>query len=114
MSKGKGSATPAAGAVAEETVLTSAMQKEAKKIVSQIAGLFAERANLNADVKEICAAAKDRGFNPKALRACAVIQNEATDERAKRQAFDDLLDQYKHACGFDSTPLGSSGRRGDD
>lgn len=79
----------------------------------KLAGFVSEIERVDAEVRELTSergtiykAAKDAGFDTKALKH--VIKNRRM-EASKRQEFEAAVDAYEHALGdFVSTPLGQA------
>jgi uncharacterized protein (UPF0335 family) len=75
-------------------------------IVSEIERHEGEKRLISQDISTIYKAAKDKGFNVKAIRA---VVRARQMERAEREALEATIDTYKHALGMlADLPLGQA------
>src|SRR5262245_21242110 len=81
-------------------------RKKIAGYIAEIESIEAQRADLKKDADEIYKAAGGANFDVKAMRA---IIRERKVDRAKRQAFESVMDAYRHALGMlADTPLGEA------
>jgi len=81
-------------------------KKQLAGYVSEIERWEGEKATIQADIGQIFAAAKESGFDTKAMR---VIIKDRKKSRAERDAFEAVCDAYKHALGMlADLPLGQA------
>lgn len=86
--------------------LTADRKKQLHGYITEIERWNAEKATIQADIGQIFNAAKDAGFDTKAMRA---VINTRKKSRAEREAFEAIVDVYLHALGdFVTTPLGQA------
>lgn len=86
--------------------LTNDQKIKLSGFIAEIEHINAEAKQLSSDRSEILKAAKEDGFDTKALRH--VIKLRAM-EKSKRDDFDNSVDAYRHAMGdFITTPLGQA------
>jgi uncharacterized protein (UPF0335 family) len=86
--------------------LTDDRKKQLAWYISEIERHEAEIAEIRADVKTKYESAKDTGFHTKAIRHVVKERKVAKD---KREAFEAVVDVYKHALGMLSDlPLGQA------
>jgi len=79
-------------------------KKQLAGYVSEIERWEGEKATIQADIGLIFNAAKDAGFDTKAMRA---VIKDRKKSRAERDAFEAICDAYKLALGMlADTPLG--------
>jgi uncharacterized protein (UPF0335 family) len=72
-------------------------EAELKSIIDRIENLEAEKAALQADIKEVYSEAKGHGFDVKVLRQIVRLRKMRENERAE---LEELLDLYKHQLGM--------------
>lgn len=70
---------------------------ELKQIVERIEELESEKKDISAQIKEVYAEAKGRGYDTKALRGIVGLRKKDPDEVAEYEA---ILDMYKAALGL--------------
>jgi uncharacterized protein (UPF0335 family) len=76
------------------------------QLMERLTALDEERRNAAADMTEVCAEAKDEGFDPRFLRKLLKEQRADKDALAAEEA---VLDVYRRALGWLSdTPLGTA------
>jgi uncharacterized protein (UPF0335 family) len=81
-------------------------KKQLAGYVSEIERWEGEKATIQADIGLIFNAAKDAGFDTKAMR---VVIKDRKKSRAEREAFEAVCDAYKHALGMlADLPLGQA------
>lgn len=86
--------------------LTDDRKKQLHGYVTEIERWNSEKATIQADIGLIFNAAKDAGFDTKAIRA---VINTRKKSRAEREAFEAVVDVYMHALGdFVTTELGQA------
>lgn len=72
-------------------------------------GLFEQKADIAAEIKDLKAKAKGDGFDPKALMVLVKRDMETADQKAKRLEIADEVERMEAALGvFAETPLGSA------
>lgn len=75
-------------------------------IISEVERLNAVIAEYNTEKSEIFKAAKEQGFDTKAIKHMIAMRKM---EKSKRDDFENALTAYQHAMGeFISTPLGAA------
>jgi uncharacterized protein (UPF0335 family) len=77
-----------------------------RAFIERIEKLEEEKRALLDDIKDVYAEAKGVGFDVKVMRKLVALRRE---DRAKREEFEEILDLYMNALGFDDTPLGRAG-----
>lgn len=81
-------------------------KKQLAGYVSEIERWEAEKATIQADIGLIFNAAKDSGFDTKAIRA---VIKDRKKSKQEREAFEAVCDVYKHALGMlADLPLGQA------
>lgn len=76
-------------------------------IISEVERINARVADYNSEKSEIFKAAKEQGFDTKAIRHLISLRKM---ESSKRNDFENALTAYQHAMGdFVTTPLGQAG-----
>lgn len=89
----------------------SSAAKELLIFIERVERLEDEKAAIIADIKEVKAEAKGRGFDLKAIDRIVKERAETRDERARRLETEAITDLYRAALGMlDGTPLGDSAR----
>ena len=80
---------------------------ELRLLIERVERLEEEKAALSADIKDVYAEAKARGFDTRTMREVVKLRKLERHVREEREA---LLDTYKAALGMDyaETPLGRS------
>lgn len=68
-----------------------------KSYVERIENLMSEKKGLEEDLSDLFTEAKNRGLNVKVLKEIIKIRSK---NQAELDAFEDLVDQYKHALGM--------------
>jgi uncharacterized protein (UPF0335 family) len=68
-----------------------------RTIIERIENLEEEKANIQADIKEVYSEAKGNGFDVKILRQIVRLRKMEDTDRAEQE---ELLDIYKHAIGM--------------
>lgn len=83
---------------------------ELRLLIERVERLEEEKAAISADIKDVYAEGKARGFDSRTMRECVKLRKLERHVREEREA---LLDTYKAALGMDyaETPLGSAGMR---
>lgn len=76
---------------------------ELRAFIERIERLEEEKAGLQADIREVYAEAKGRGYENKIMRMVIRLRKMEDHDRMEQDA---LLATYLHAVGFDDTPLG--------
>ena len=91
---------------ADGGALTSDRKKQLAGYISEIERWEAEKATIQADVGLIFVAAKDAGFDTKAMR---VVIKDRKKSKTEREAFDAVCDAYRHSLGMlADLPLGEA------
>jgi uncharacterized protein (UPF0335 family) len=91
--------------------VTDENQRKLKGYVAEIERIGAQLDELKAEQKLIFDSAKDSNFDVKAIRA---IVKERRVDKAKRRAFESVMDAYRHALGMlADTPLGEAAMKRD-
>lgn len=91
--------------------ITDDNQRKLKGYVAEVERLDAQVAEIKAEQKLIFDSAKDSNFDVKAIRA---IVKERRIDKSKRQAFESVMDAYRHALGMlADTPLGQAAMQRD-
>ncbi|MDO8596393.1 MAG: DUF2312 domain-containing protein [Sulfuricaulis sp.] len=86
--------------------LNDERKKKLAGYISEIERWEGEKATIQADVGLIFNAAKDAGFDTKAMRA---VIKDRKKSKAEREAFDAVCDAYRHALGMlADLPLGQA------
>jgi uncharacterized protein (UPF0335 family) len=86
--------------------LTDDRKKQLGGYISEIERWEAEKAKVQADIGLIFNAAKDAGFDTKAMR---VVIKDRKKSKAEREAFEAVVDVYKLALGMlADLPLGAA------
>lgn len=88
--------------------MQSAAQRELREIVEQIEALQQQQRELGADVRDILAAAKGKGYLPAIIRRVLAIRRKTKAEYAEEEA---IIATYLEALGMEGTPLGDYARR---
>jgi uncharacterized protein (UPF0335 family) len=70
---------------------------ELRQFIERIERMEEEKAAISADIKEIFAEAKGRGYDTKVLRQIVRIRKQDANERAEQEA---ILDLYMQAIGM--------------
>ena len=83
-------------AIPHADVLNATAQSQLKSIIDRVERLEAEKTEISEQIKEVYAEAKGNGFDVKVLRKVVRIR---TQDRAKRQEEDAILDLYLSAIG---------------
>lgn len=83
---------------ANPDVLTGAAQGRLRTLIERIERLEEEKAEIQADIKEVYAEAKGEGYDTKTLRKVIRIRKM---DRAKRLEEEAILDLYLSALGID-------------
>jgi uncharacterized protein (UPF0335 family) len=71
---------------------------ELRQFIERIERLNEEKAAIQADIKDVFAEAKGRGYEPKAIREIIKQRKKDAAERAEEEA---ILDTYKSALGME-------------
>jgi uncharacterized protein (UPF0335 family) len=91
---------------ADGAALTADRQKQLAGYISEIERWEGEKATIQADIDQIFLAAKETGFDTKAMR---VVIKDRKKSKTEREAFDGVRDAYRHLLGMlDGTPLGEA------
>jgi uncharacterized protein (UPF0335 family) len=91
--------------------LTADRKKQLEGYISEIERHEAQKATIQADIGLCFNSAKDAGFDTKAIRA---VLKDRKKSKQEREAFEAVVDIYKHALGMLSDlPLGQSAMRRD-
>lgn len=77
--------------------VNQATAAELRSFVERVERLEAEKAELSADVKEVYAEAKGRGYDTKVIRKVVSMRKRDPDDRAEEQA---VLELYMSALGM--------------
>lgn len=89
----------------------SSAAKELLTLIERIERLEEEKAAIIADIKEVKAEARGRGFTVKAIDQIIRERAETRDERERRLETEAITELYRAALGMlDGTPLGDSAR----
>lgn len=75
-------------------------REKLKGFISSIVHTEREKVGLQTDIQEYYAAAKEEGFNTKALRLAVKRSLESPTKRDDRKAIEDTADQYLSATGM--------------
>ena len=86
------------GENASNEALNGQAQGQLKALVERIERLNEDKDAVLADIKEVYAEAKGNGFDVKIIRKAVRLKSQ---DRAKRQEEEALLDLYMHALGFE-------------
>lgn len=86
---------PADDATAEQ--LANKVGAELRQFVERVERLEAEKSDIAAQVKEVMAEAKGRGFDTKAIRKLIALRKRDANDVAEEEA---ILDLYKAALGM--------------
>jgi uncharacterized protein (UPF0335 family) len=78
------------------TYAETQVNNQLEQFIRRIERLSEEKANIQADIKDVFGEAKHSGFDPKIMRL--VIRLRAMDDH-ERQEQEALLDTYRKACG---------------
>ena len=80
-----------------------------RSFIERIERLEEDRANLNADIREVMAEAKSAGFDAKTIRELVKMRKLDPAELQEREF---LMELYRRALGdLDGTPLGEAALR---
>lgn len=91
---------------ADGAALTADRKQQLNGYVTEIERHEAAKATIQADIGLCFNSAKDAGFDTRAMR---VIIKDRKKSKAEREAFDAVVDVYRHALGMlDGTPLGDA------
>ena len=82
---------------AKVAVEDSVAQDQLRAFVERIERMEEEKAAISADIKEIFAEAKGRGYDTKVIRQIVRIRKQDANERAEQEA---ILDLYLQAIGM--------------
>lgn len=85
--------------------------EQLKSYIERIERLEEEKAATALDIREVYAEAKSNGYDAKTMRIIVRLRKMNEQERQEQEA---MLDLYKHALGFDNTPLGAAAQEGQD
>src|SRR6185503_1246004 len=86
-------------------------RRQLRGYISELERMDVQKAAIVSDMSEIFASAKDRGFDVKAIRA---ILRDRKKDRREREAFEVVIDVYRHALGeLADLPLGQAAMRRD-
>lgn len=96
----------AAPSIGHNSNLTDEQKKKLSGIISEVERVNAEAKEISSERSEILKAAKEIGFDTKAIRHIVKLR---AMEKNKRDEFDNAVDAYRHAMGdFITTPLGQA------
>ena len=77
-----------------------------RSIIERIERMEAEKKDISIDISQIYLEAKGNGYDAKAIRA---IIKERSQDAAKREELEFIIDTYRHALGtLATTPLGEA------
>lgn len=100
-------ASPAAEALAKKHNETlskpghnSDPQGKLKGYVDRLFNLEEEKQTIGGDIKDLKSEMKDNDVDPKAVARIVKEKMEDADKRAKRLAFEETVDHYKHSLGL--------------
>lgn len=106
MAKRRNKADPDPKIGADGAALTDDRKKQLKGYMEEIERWESQKATIQADIGQIFASAKESGFDTKAMR---VVLKDRKKSKAEREAFDAVVDVYKHALGMlADLPLGQA------
>jgi uncharacterized protein (UPF0335 family) len=106
MGRRRNSATPDPKIGENGAALTDDRKRQLHGYITEIERWNAEKATIQADIGQIFNAAKDAGFDTKAMRAIIKSRKQSAPER---EAFDAICAVYEHALGdFATTLLGKA------
>jgi len=71
-----------------------------EEYAKRLQNLEEQKQALAEDVRELKAEAKEHDVNPRALSAIVKLRMETDEKREKREAFEEVVDSYKHALGL--------------
>lgn len=77
-------------------------------LIERIERLEGEKAGLADDIRDVYAEAKAVGYDAKIMRKVIQLRKMKPDDRAEMEA---LIETYKAALGFATTPLGAAADR---
>ena len=77
--------------------MTSNIGAHLKSFVERIEKLEEEKKSYSDDIREVYAEVKENGLNAKVLRAIVRLRKQ---DKAERQAFETVLDEYMNALGL--------------
>lgn len=78
-------------------------QKELRELVQRIENLQQQQRELGADIRDLLAEAKSKGYVPAIIRKVLAIRKKT---KAEHEAEEAVISSYLHALGMDGTPLG--------
>jgi uncharacterized protein (UPF0335 family) len=82
-----------------------------EKLTERLVRLTEERKGLGADLSDLYAEAKDKGYDVKVLRRSVKILSESSEQRSERLRVEEEADVMLHALGhLADTPLGEAAR----
>lgn len=76
-----------------------------RSFIDRVERLEEDRANVNADIREVYAEAKASGFDAKTMRMIVRLRKLEPNVRAEQEH---LLELYSNAIGLSGTPLGDA------
>lgn len=74
----------------------SQVNSQLEQLILRVERLNEEKANIQADIREVFSEAKASGFDPKIMRLVIKLRAMEDHERQEQEA---LLDTYRKACG---------------
>lgn len=78
-------------------------QKELRELIQRVENLQQQQRELGADIRDLLAEAKSKGYVPAIIRKVLAIRKKT---RAEHEAEEAILTSYLGALGMDDTPLG--------
>lgn len=78
------------------TYAETQVNNQLEQFIRRIERLNEEKANIQADIKDVFGEAKATGFDPKIMRLVIRLRAMEDHERQEQEA---LLDTYRKACG---------------
>lgn len=89
-------------------LMQATAQRELREFVEQIEALQQQQRELGADVRDIIAAAKGKGYLPAIIRRVLAIRRKT---RAEHEAEEAAIATYLASLGMENTPLGDYAKR---
>ena len=86
--------------------LNEDQRKKLAGYIKELEHWFGQKAETEEDIRAILQSAKEAGFNVRAIRR---VLKDRRQDREEREAFEAVVDSYKHALGdLADTPLGQA------
>lgn len=83
--------------------MAEATDNRLRLLIERIERLEEEKKGIAEDIRDVYAEAKAHGYDPKIMRQVVRLRKMDPSDRAEMEA---VLECYKAALGFDTTPLG--------